>query len=369
MYICRILSKEDKPGLTKTYQTYYKERFYYKFPRRWLWMHRMNPFKERESIKIWIAYDDEENAVLGQTGTMIEPLKVGSDVIKMGWSVDTFLLPEFRGKGLGFQLQELNKGDNDIFGSFVMSNKNRRIKESLNATTLNPVFDMHLYIEQPAIPMLEHIFFILHSYIHPSSRIKAMCLKFLGWFLNPKSKLSKLTHSNKDIAMERVSLDNLGAIDDIYASFKDRYECMIERSSKYIKWKHIDQPYNQNELYYLKLSQQYIGYVVLRHCHESKSKVGLIVDFICTNNVKEIIKGLYILAIDLLKRKGSKVIEVATIESDHIKILIGLGFKVGGKIFPLVNVKDPEVLKKLQKSFYLSIGDQDWNQFPYTGSL
>ena len=121
---------EDQNAIFEFIKMAYVGRWQYKIPERWQWEFIDNPFLFDDGLPIWIAVE-EDGSVVGQTCALVEPIKIGEEVHKVGWSVDTFLLPEYRGQGIGFQLQKANDQANEIFMSLSMSKANRRIKSGL----------------------------------------------------------------------------------------------------------------------------------------------------------------------------------------------------------------------------------------------
>ena len=85
--------------------------------------------RQDEGLPLWIALDG--GRVVGQTGAMVEPIKFGDVKDKVAWSVDTYVLPEYRGRGVGRQLQQANQSHHRLFMSLAMSQGNRRIKTRL----------------------------------------------------------------------------------------------------------------------------------------------------------------------------------------------------------------------------------------------
>ena len=139
----RQASLEDESAIARFLTEAYGERAQFKYPARWKWQFRDNPFlSEFPGLPIWIAVRNDR--VVGQTCAQIEPLRVGDRETLVGWSVDTVVLPEFRGLGLGKQLQKANQDSHPVFMSLSMSSANRGIKESLGGSRLPDVDVMDL---------------------------------------------------------------------------------------------------------------------------------------------------------------------------------------------------------------------------------
>ncbi len=97
MAVVRRATQADREAIFQFIQKAYPSRWQYKIPERWQWEYVDNPFLEGDELPVWIAVEDDGGPgarVLGQTCALVEPLKIGSQVYRAGWSVDTFLLPE-----------------------------------------------------------------------------------------------------------------------------------------------------------------------------------------------------------------------------------------------------------------------------------
>jgi GNAT superfamily N-acetyltransferase len=146
--LVRQATLDDRSAIFDLIRVAYAGREQYKIPERWQWQFCDNPFWSGPDLPIWIAVDG--GRVVGQTGAMIEPIKMDQAATTVAWSVDTYLLPEYRGRGVGRQLQEASQTRHRVFMSLAMSAKNRRIKESLGGRTLRPMQVLELRRRLPA---------------------------------------------------------------------------------------------------------------------------------------------------------------------------------------------------------------------------
>ena len=117
----------DKQAIFEFLSKAYGELAQYKFPERWEWQFENNPFRKDDELPIWIAVDEEGN-VAGQIGAMIEPLKIGAEIYKLGWGVDAMLLPEYRGQKIGSKLYKADFEGNDIYIGLRMTETARKIQ-------------------------------------------------------------------------------------------------------------------------------------------------------------------------------------------------------------------------------------------------
>ncbi|HNB55270.1 MAG TPA: GNAT family N-acetyltransferase, partial [Anaerolineales bacterium] len=140
--LVRQATLADKTALFDFLRQAYPERSQYKFPERWEWEFEKNPFARgtlfvRGRLPIWIALDGVR--VVGQSCALVEPLVVHGQETRVGWGVDFFVLPEYRGQGLGTRLQQANDTSHEIFMSLSMAAAASRIKANIGLQPLPPV--------------------------------------------------------------------------------------------------------------------------------------------------------------------------------------------------------------------------------------
>ncbi len=150
--IIRQAELSDRAAVARFYMKAYPGRSQYKVPERWDWAFVQNPFRAPGSLPVWLAVDPE-GEVVGQTCALVEPLLVNDEELRAGWGVDFFVLPEYRGQGLGTLLQQAVNEGLDTFISLSMAASAQRIKQSIGLTALPPVpvFSMILRHEAASV--------------------------------------------------------------------------------------------------------------------------------------------------------------------------------------------------------------------------
>lgn len=138
MVTVRRATPDDRDEINKFIQIAYQKIWQHRIPDRWEWEYLRNPQLKNCDLPVFIAVEDT-GKVVGQTCTMIEVVKVGDALYNLGWSVDTYVLPEYRGQGLGSRLQKINDESQELFMSLSMSGTNRKIKLKLGSANLDPV--------------------------------------------------------------------------------------------------------------------------------------------------------------------------------------------------------------------------------------
>ena len=138
MIMIRRATLEDKPEIFKFIQNAYTNIWQYRIPDRWEWEFLKNPHLGNKDLPIFIAVDSD-GKVVGQSCALIEEAKIGSEIYKIGWGVDAFVLPEFRGQGIGMQLQKANDEAQAIFMSLSMAKSVRKMKIRLGSTPIDPI--------------------------------------------------------------------------------------------------------------------------------------------------------------------------------------------------------------------------------------
>jgi len=239
----------DREAISGFVRLAYPDRWQYKIPERWQWAYVDNPFLGPGGLPLWIAID-VQGRVVGQTGALVEPLRVEAQDLSVGWSVDTFLLPEYRGQGLGRALQKANDEANPIFMSLSMSDANRYIKSTLGSTPLEPVLTFVKTVQTQPKRALDALLERLN--LRPG-RVRSLAAWFFQAFRLDQSLAHRLTRrgarrDRKEFARisRSVQIEPAEEItpefDRLWESVSTRYRALVRRDYRYLKWKYDDQP-------------------------------------------------------------------------------------------------------------------------------
>ena len=337
---------------------------HFKIPYRWKWQFEENPFRKKQSLPVWVAFDGRQ--VVGQSCAMIEPVKVGKQELKVGWSVDTFVLPRYRGQGLGQRLQELNQNSHDVFMSLKMSHSNARIKARLGGFALPKLSLLKLrtqIISRTLDNRLARTSAQLSSAISRSgmsSLMANMYTKYLDrtW----KQRTRQLKHNFTFCEVNRFGHEVLPLGRDLSTN----YDLVICRDQRYLNWKFVEQPHMNHRRFLVYRQQHVVGYVVLRQCAPPEPNTGVIVDLAThSNDDKDTLSALIVFATNWFRKRQVTTIKAAS-TARHLKdIYRSLGFSEYRHLIPMCHLQ-PHVRHTLSANCrtFFSFGDHDLDQFP-----
>ena len=345
-----------------------------RYPERWEWLNLYNPFiPQGYGIPAWIAL--AQGKIIGHTGAMLVRLKIGSNSHLAAWSVDTMVLPEMRGSGVGKRLQAANQEANRIFMSLVMSAANRAIKKKLGG------------YEGPAPSLYYYTRRILPSALFANIQLKARsrwgkvgkCLlalcDHLGVGRGVAGLLARLIgiHQRRDVfaarnhALELVPVAGRFALeaDTIWAKIRERYTFTVERNSTYLNWKYVEQPFMDHQRYCVCSKDGIVGILVLRKGTPPEPPIGVISECLLLDNSTDACAEVLRYATNILLEQGVIGIWGAGSEPAVDAALAGLGFLRVGRDSIIFHGVDVSILGMAPyKATLLSKGDHDWDQYP-----
>ena len=408
----RQATLDDKPAIAQFLQVAYPDRHQYKFPERWEWQFESNPFCDgnMEKLPLWLAFDGER--IVGQTGAQLEPMKLGDKSVRVGWSVDTYVLPDYRGQGIGRGLQQANQAHHQVFMSLAMSDGNRHIKTSLGATALSPVEVYELRVSVPAERIRERLRSSTPALAPLASgvgldRLAAKATTAVAEWRWRRSKAKGLAErydpqkpgfSEKAGFLSRKAIRNRAVIreierfderfDALWSKARGGYEICVERTPRYLNWKFTDQPHAVYGRFAALVNDAVVGYVVLRVCSPPEPPLGVIVDLVTEDNDETVCRELLVFAVEQLRQAGVEKVRVATTLDGISRTLQSLSFRRTRTYTPMCHVREEPRAKSEESraesdsqsslatrdyslpaldsglSAFFSLGDHDLDQFP-----
>jgi len=363
----------DKQAVFKFLPKAYSERSQYKFPERWEWQFEKNPFRKGNELPVWIAVD-ENGAVVGQIGTMIEPFKIGTETHRLGWGVDAFLLPECRGQRIGYKLYQAALEGSDIYIGLRMAETARRIQTTLGGTPIDAV----AFFARVARLNTTYTFTALRCRLKNKWPGKALLwlLHFFGLdrlitaLVNLSVGIRDLglsRHTNADIAIKQIDRFDHTA-DEFWDSISPQFYAIVQRNSEYLNWKYVQQPHMDYELFTSSMRGELCGYVILRKTRPPESNSGIIADLLVPPSDKETIQSLLAFAVRYFKAQKVNHISAASSCDVYQDALLALGFKKTGDCAPLFHSRTmtPAIASALVSGrWFLGRSDSDSDQFPY----
>jgi GNAT superfamily N-acetyltransferase len=374
MITIRRATLADKDAIFRFIQQVHADRWQYKIPERWQWEFVDNPFLKDDRLPIWIALDELGN-VVGQACSLVEPLKIGNQIRRVGWGVDVFLLPDHRGQGTGYQLNYNNDQDHEIFLSLSMSKTIRRIKAGAGSVSLDPV---------PSYTRLlrftpESLRTAVVKRLGATRKSMATILdKGLRWTLADRMAAGLLNLwqglrdrqqlGTVDKGIRIIAVDRFGPeVNTFWEKVSHFFYAIIERKDGYLNWKYIQQPFVHYQKCMAMRKDDIVGYIIFRLGSPPERNVGIIADLLAAPDEPDTIRALYSYAIKWLKIAGAKDLLTATSVKAYQECLESLGFKKTREDVPMLHCKIEGLdcdRAHQPGSWFLGKGDHDWDQFP-----
>lgn len=374
MVIVKRATLDDKPAIYKFIQIAYENRWQYKIPERWQWEFVENPFLPDQLLPVWIAVE-EDGRVVGQTCALVEPLKIGDEIHRVGWSVDTFLLPEYRGQGIGFQLQKANDEGNEIFMSLSMSKANRRIKAGLGSVPIDPVpaFTRLARYTPESIraaiadrlsrgnDALKRIIILLFHLLF----LDRLCSSLLNIQVHLQDR-RQLPYLDENIALSRIDIFDQ-EINLLWDKVSPKFYAIVKRDDVYLNWKYVQQPYADYYKYIARRNGDICGYIIFRQGKSPERNIGVIADILALPEDVSTIRTMLSFAVLQLIQQRVKDIHAASTVPAYQEQLLKMGFKETKGAYPMFHYRiDSPVFKAAEEpgSWFLGKGDHDWDQYP-----
>ncbi len=355
--LIRQATLADQPALFAFLRLAYPDRWQYKFPERWAWEFAQNPFVRGEHLPIWIALDGDR--IIGQSCALVEPLVILGQEQRVGWGVDFYVLPEYRGRGVGTRLQQANNLGHDIFMSLSMAQSAARIKSNLGLQPLPPVpvwmkivrhdpeSVLRTLTERTKLPEI----ILRRTGVH---RLGASLLTARGarhdrgLFTPPAGvQISPLT---------RFGLE----VDELWGRLSGKFSALARRDAEYLNWKFTQQPHVHHERFLASRDGQVVGYVIFRRAHPPERNAGLILDLFTDPGDETTIQALLRFALQNLHAQGVTYLLAASSVREFQLAYAMLGFKQTKAATPMIRAES-EIPRE---GWLLGKGDHDWDQFP-----
>jgi GNAT superfamily N-acetyltransferase len=374
MITVRQATLADRPAIFDFIRQAYAGRWEYKIPKRWEWEYVDNPFLEKEELPIWIAVT-EDGQVVGQTCAMVEPLKLGDEVFRMGWSVDTFLLPEYRGQGLGYRLQKANDEANPLFMSLSMSAANRRIKIKQGSIPLPPVTAYERPIRYRPDAVVVALQDRLAGLAENRRQRAAHWFQRSGlqhglaaWMTWRTVQADRNRFAGVDPNIKVVKIDSFGeGSNALWQSVSPHFQAGIVRDHTYLNWKYVHQPHAD----YIRLAAhqngRMCGHLILRRARPPEPEVGIFADIFADPDDSATLLALSAAGIRHLHQAGVAYLTAATSVPAYQKALRAMGFRKTKDVIPTIHYRPlpgAADLEPASLNWLLGRGDHDWDQYP-----
>jgi len=192
---------------------------------KWRWKYLENPLKEN----LILVYEDRKK-IVGEEAIVPFKAYFKGEILKIGHSVDSMVLNEYRGKGIfkKLALKSLKEGKEMGYSYFYgFPNKN-----SLPIYTKKLNWMSFGYIRRWIFPL----------------NLNILSLKFKIDFsiLSPLFKIGK-NLLKRDYGFERVY--NFNGVDVYLENLKKHYDIFLLRDEDFLKWRYLDHPYYKYDIF------------------------------------------------------------------------------------------------------------------------
>ncbi len=348
----------DKNAIFEFLEQAYSGRARFKFPQRWEWAYERNPFTDGQ-LPVWIAV--VAGRVVGQSAALVEPLVVDGRRYRLGWGVDFYVLPEYRGRGLGTRLQAANNASHEVFMSLSMAAGAARIKETLGLQPLPEVGvftriqrhdpDSVLKTLAGRVPLL------------PPVLVRRMGLhrRVAEWLTARARREEAGFQDERDDSLQIESLETFGDHSAaLWARLGSRYRALVRRQAGYLNWKFAEQPHMEHARFMAYRVSVPVGHLVLRRARPPERNAGIIADLFCDPADEPAARGLLLLALAWFRDRGVTYVQAAASAPFLKRLYLSLGFKQTAARTPLARSD----FQLPQDGWLLGKGDHDWDQYP-----
>lgn len=219
----------------------FAEHHHDKFPSRWHWLY-LQP--GAHSIVAW-----DGDRIVGHVGMMPLTAREFGRPVSGAWSVDTVVLPAWRGTGIGTQLQRAASRLTPLFISLWMSEANRRIKEAMGHVGGITLSILERDIERLTAldadvsqPCAATISTAAQTYLGGSTFYVDRTAAYCDWRFvrQPNAGYRQITCAH-GLAMSRVcgrTLHETGMIGDVFPA-RDIPACLadlVDRTAAHLRW-------------------------------------------------------------------------------------------------------------------------------------
>ncbi len=343
----------DKAIIFEFLQKAYSGRAEFKFPHRWTWAFENNPFLDGGQPPVWIAVA-EDGRVIGQSAALVEPLILEQKEYRIGWGIDFFVFPEFRGQGIGTRLQAANNESNEIFMSLSMAEGAASIKSRLG---LAAVQDVSLFTR------------ILH---HEATSVASTLRKRLPWlpFTGSIAPITARLLTRRGAPVEHPDMPAgieirreptfTEAYDRLWERLSEAYAALVRRDAPYLTWKYRHQPHMHHAIFGAYWNGVLSGYMVLRRARPPERNAGIIVDLFAHPDDRELTGALLDHALAFFYAEKVTYVTVACSVPQWTDLFSAKNFKQTKTVTPLARSAVPLPMS----GWLLSKGDHDWDQYP-----
>lgn len=117
-----------------------------------------------------------------------------------------------------------------------------------------------------------------------------------------------LNKNASDTCIVEINKDNMDLLDIFWDKVKDKYPIMVARDKNFLKWRYIDVPTREYNIYIYTEEADIFGYIITTIRNIDGIKNGLIVDFLIQGNDYDVGKKLIYKAFKLFRQNNAELV-------------------------------------------------------------
>ena len=369
-HVIRVNDSKYPKALENSWSKAYPD-INFKYPERFKWLHIENPLRKEFSCSL--IFISENGIAASWTSAIYHKLNIDKFLVNASFSIDTYTLPEYRGKGYASMLKKMSIEETDCWWSISLSPANRRI---------------YLRIGFYEGPVLSCYFKILRqlskrNFIGGARNIfknKSLLIRF-GFSSNISLKFwysainlllrrwIKQSAPIKEITFRKINVFGIET-DKIWDEFKQDYVLSNDRNQIYLNWRYNQAPFVEYKKFLIYYKETAIGFFVYRVGDELQDFEAYIDEFVLLKEYLEyacqIIKEIE----RFVTNDGGKVIYMINSNRQYRECFEGGGFIEYDTFVPAIHFSESlkkriniEKIVKEDSSWFISLGDQDLEQY------
>lgn len=294
---------------------------------------------------ISLGYDRENNLLAGQYVVIAQRMYVANQQINAILSLNTLTRKTYRGQGVFVNLAEdvYRKGaEKGIYFCYGAPNQNSH----------HGFIAKLEFIDIGILPLYLKI-------INPFNLV----LEKVGIHIKSKGKID--IKSNENII--DITLSNVSAMQKFWDNVKGKYPVMVVRDADFFRWRYLDVPIRNYNIFAFMEKGNIKGYIVTRITEVSNMKCGMIVDFLYEKGKVDV--GICLLRYATQRLKTESVSLMGCLMQQHFEeafCLRKIGFfrcpkKLEPQPFPIIFRKFKDVPRELDdfQNWFFTMGDYD----------
>jgi hypothetical protein len=310
---------------------------------------------------------------------MYVPFKIGRESHLGAWGIDSHVLPQFRKMGLATKLQKANQDSHDVFMSLIMAPVIRAIKKKIGGID-GPEASLYVYTErldterlfEASKMRLKKNLGSLGGTLWSSLLVTGFLQLVSNWYGYRLRRLHRPKEVSSSIALEFKPVEGRFGpeADEMWDRARRRFDFAVERSSTYLNWKFVDQPFISYQRFLTYEKGRPVGVVIFRLGSPPEPPVGIIAEIYSINSSLDISRAQIAFALERLRHQGAIGVFCANSLPEYQTALLDLGFlRVSKHSMVIFDRKGYINALKQPCSALLTLGEQDWDEFPRVSHL